>query len=200
MTAPKVVIIGAGIVGANLADELTARGRSDVTVLDQGPLPRTGGSTSHAPGLVFQTNASKTMTEFAKYTVSKFLELDCFNQVGGMEVATTPARWEDLKRKHGWATSWGVSGELIDVDECVRRWPLLDGSQIFGALYVPSDGLARAAKAVEALAERATARGAKFVGSTRVTDVLQDGGRVTGVRTDQGDFPADVVVSCAGFW
>ncbi|WP_206791804.1 FAD-dependent oxidoreductase [Amycolatopsis sp. MtRt-6] len=200
MTAPKVVIIGAGIVGANLADELTARGWTDVTVLDRGPLPRTGGSTSHAPGLVFQTNASKAMTDFARYTVSKFLELDCFLQVGGMEVATTPARWEDLKRKHGWATSWGVSGELIDADECVRRWPLLDGSRIFGALHVPTDGLARAAKAVEVLISRATERGARFVGATRVTDVLQEGGRVTGVRTDQGDFPADVVVSCAGFW
>src|SRR5207248_6422979 len=112
MTSPRVVIIGAGIGGANLADELTARGWTDVTVLDQGPLPRTGGSTSHAPGLVFQTNPSKAMTVFARYTVEKFLELDCFNQVGGMEVATTPARWADLKRKHGWATSWGVPGQL----------------------------------------------------------------------------------------
>ncbi|MEV6831674.1 FAD-dependent oxidoreductase [Amycolatopsis sp. NPDC051102] len=200
MTAPKVVIIGAGIVGANLADELTARGWTDVTVLDRGPLPRTGGSTSHAPGLVFQTNASKAMTDFAKYTVEKFVELDCFLQVGGMEVATTPARWEDLRRKHGWATSWGVPGQLIDADECVRRWPLLDGSRIFGALHVPTDGLARAAKAVEVLAGRAGSRGARFIGSAKVTDVLQEGGRVTGVRTDQGDFPADVVVSCAGFW
>ncbi|MBE8518829.1 FAD-dependent oxidoreductase [Amycolatopsis sp. H6(2020)] len=200
MSAPKVVIIGAGIVGANLADELTARGWTDVTVLDRGPLPRTGGSTSHAPGLVFQTNASKAMTDFARYTVEKFVELDCFLQVGGMEVATTPARWEDLKRKHGWATSWGVDGQLIDASECVERWPLLDGSRIFGALHVPTDGLARAAKAVEVLATRAGSRGAKFIGSTRVTDVLQERGRVTGVRTDQGDFPADVVVSCAGFW
>ncbi|MGW4065708.1 GcvT family protein [Amycolatopsis sp. NPDC004747] len=200
MSAPKVVIIGAGIVGANLADELTARGWTDVTVLDRGPLPRTGGSTSHAPGLVFQTNASKAMTDFAKYTVAKFLELDCFLQVGGMEVATTPARWEDLKRKRGWAASWGVPGRLIDAAECVERWPLLDESRIFGALHVPTDGLARAAKAVEVLAERATARGARFIGSTRVTDVLQEGGRVTGVRTGHGDFPADIVVSCAGFW
>jgi len=205
MTAPKVVIIGAGIVGANLADELATRGWTDVTVLDQGPLPRTGGSTSHAPGLVFQTNPSKTMAEFARYTVEKFLSLEvdglpCFNQVGGMEVATTPARWEDLKRKRGWATSWGIEASLIDADECVARWPLLDGSRIFGALHVPTDGLARAAKAVIALAERASARGARFVGSTKVTGVLQSGGRVTGVQTDQGDFPADIVVSCAGFW
>ena len=59
---PKVVVIGAGIVGTSLADELTARGWTDVTVLDRGPLFTTGGSTSHAPGLVFQTNPSKTMS------------------------------------------------------------------------------------------------------------------------------------------
>ena len=49
----KVVIIGAGIVGCALADELTQRGWTDVTVLEQGPLWAAGGSTSHAPGLVF---------------------------------------------------------------------------------------------------------------------------------------------------
>ena len=75
-TTPRVVIIGAGIVGANLADELTARGWDRVTVVDQGPLPLTGGSTSHAPGLVFQTNASKTMTALASYTVEKFTSID----------------------------------------------------------------------------------------------------------------------------
>ena len=54
MAGPRVVIIGAGIVGANLADELTARGWDQVTVVDQGPLPLTGGSTSHAPGWYFK--------------------------------------------------------------------------------------------------------------------------------------------------
>ena len=62
---PRVVVIGAGIVGCSLADELTARGWTDVTVLDQGPLPLTGGSSSHAPGLVFQTNSSPTLSAFA---------------------------------------------------------------------------------------------------------------------------------------
>ncbi|MBA2558893.1 MAG: FAD-dependent oxidoreductase, partial [Propionibacteriales bacterium] len=38
MTGPRVVVIGAGVVGAAVADELTARGWTDVTVLDQGPL------------------------------------------------------------------------------------------------------------------------------------------------------------------
>ena len=103
---PKIVVIGAGIVGTSLADELTARGCTDVTVVDRGPMFATGGSTSHAPGLVFQTNASKTMTAFARYTVEKFNSLEhpggwAFNQVGGLEVAPTPERWADLHRKAG---------------------------------------------------------------------------------------------------
>ena len=90
----RVVIIGAGIVGTNLADELVSRGWSNITVIEQGPLSMPGGSTSHAPGLVFQTNPSKTMTLFAKYTVEKLQSLkkdgqNCFNQLGGLEIATT---------------------------------------------------------------------------------------------------------------
>ena len=94
MPSPRVVIIGAGIVGANLADELTSRGWTDITVLDKGPIPMTGGSTSHAPGLVFQTNSSKTMTEFAAYTGRKLASLtrpgfSAFNRVGGLEISTS---------------------------------------------------------------------------------------------------------------
>lgn len=204
-TSPRVVIIGAGIVGANLADELTARGWDNITVLDQGPLPLTGGSTSHAPGLVFQTNASKTMTEFARYTVEKFLGLDvdgewCFNQVGGLEVATTPQRLADLHRKQGWATSWGIEGSVIEPEECAKLHPLIDRKRILGGFYVPTDGLAKAARVVTALIRRATARGAVFRGLSRVTGVEQSNGRVTGVATTDGVIPADIVVSCAGFW
>ena len=89
MAQPRVVLVGAGIVGCALADELTARGWTDVTVLDRGELAMPGGSSSHAPGLVFQTNPSRTMAGFARYTVEKLsgLELDglpCFNRVGGL--------------------------------------------------------------------------------------------------------------------
>ncbi|WP_366146617.1 FAD-dependent oxidoreductase [uncultured Pseudokineococcus sp.] len=206
MTTPRVVIIGGGIVGANLADELTMRGWDQVVVLDQGPLPLTGGSTSHAPGLVFQTSPSRTMTKLAAYTVEKLKGLDvdgqwCFNQVGGLEVATTPQRLADLERKIGWRKAWGYDdGRLLSPQECVERHPLLDRERVLGGLHVPSDGLAKAPRAVVALMRRAQSRGAQFRGGTRVLDVETSGGRVTGVRTADGVVPADVVVSCAGFW
>lgn len=205
MGSPRVVIIGAGIVGTNVADELTARGWDRITVLDQGPLPLTGGSTSHAPGLVFQTNASKTMTELARYTVEKFMGLEvdgqwCFNQLGGLEVATTEERLADLHRKQGWATSWGIEGSVIDPSECAKLHPLIDRSRVLGGLYVETDGLAKASRAVVALTRRAESRGAVFRGSTKVIGIEQTGGRVTGVATDNGVIEADIVVSCAGFW
>ncbi|MFI7099388.1 FAD-dependent oxidoreductase [Streptomyces sp. NPDC050161] len=204
-TDARVVVIGAGIVGCSLADELTARGWRDVTVLDQGPLPAPGGSTSHAPGLVFQAGPSKTMTEFATYTVEKFnsLEVDglsCFNPVGGLEIATTEERWADLHRKAGLAASWGVRAELLTPRRCADLWPLLDEGRIHGGLYTPDDGLARAVPACRAQMARAESRGARFLERHTVTGIERDGGHVTGVVTDRGTFPADHVVSAAGFW
>ncbi|MGV9801637.1 GcvT family protein [Mycobacterium sp. NPDC003449] len=201
----KVVVIGAGIVGTALADEVTARGWTDVTVVDRGPLFATGGSTSHAPGLVFQTNPSKTMSAFARYTVEKFNTLDhpagwAFNPVGGLEIATTPERWADLHRKAGWAQAWGIEGTLRSPAECVALHPLLDPDRVLGGFHTPTDGLANAVRAAEAQARRATARGAVFLPHTEVFGILEQGGRVTGVRTSAGVIDADVVVCAAGFW
>ncbi|MCU1647763.1 MAG: sarcosine dehydrogenase [Nocardia sp.] len=205
MAHPKVVIIGAGIVGTSLADEITSRGWTDVTVLDRGPLFTTGGSTSHAPGLVFQTNSSKTMTEFARYTTEKFLALDheegwVFNPVGGLEVATTPERWQDLHRKAGWAQSWGIEGRLLEPAECAVLHPLLDADRILGGFHTPADGLAKALRAASAQARLATARGARFRPYQEVLGIVERGGRVAGVETADGIIDADIVICAAGFW
>lgn len=204
-STPRIVIIGAGIVGTNLADELVDRGWNNITVVDQGPLNLPGGSTSHAPGLVFQTNPSKTMSAFARYTVEKLLSLtedgiSCFDQVGGLEVATTETRLADLKRKLGYAESWGIDGRILSPAECRELYPLLNEEDILGGLHVPSDGLARAARAVQLLIRRTEAAGVTYRGNTAVTGIEQSDRRVTGVETSEGVIPADIVVSCAGFW
>src|SRR5215212_10629369 len=146
-----VVIVGAGIVGCSVAEHLGRHGWRDVVVLDQGPLFEAGGSTSHAPGLMFQTNPSKMMTDLAKYSVCRYMELEvdgrpCGYQVGGIEVAETPERLADLKRRHGLAASWGLKSHLISPDECAEKIPLLDTDKILGGFFVPSDGIARASE------------------------------------------------------
>ncbi|KAI9367763.1 Aminomethyltransferase folate-binding domain-containing protein [Aspergillus egyptiacus] len=202
----KLLIIGAGIVGANLADELLRLGCKDITVVEQGPLDLPGGSTSHAPGLVFQTTPSKTMTRFAQYTVQKLLSIQedgvsCFNPLGGLEVATTPERMEELKRKLGYARSWGVEeARLVSAQECVELYPRLNSEMVLAGLYVPSDGLALAARATRILIERTRQAGVRYLANTPVTGIEKRDGRVTGVSTPTGVIEADVVVSCAGFW
>ncbi|KAJ6108250.1 NAD dehydrogenase [Penicillium sp. IBT 18751x] len=204
-SSQRVVIIGAGIVGTNIADELVSRGWSDITVVEQGPLKMPGGSTSHAPGLVFQTTPSKTMTNLARYTIEKLQSLEkdgqsCFNQVGGLEIATTPARLEDLKRKHGYASSWGIDARLVSTDDCLKMYPHLNKNMVLGGLHIPTDGLALAARATQLLIEKTSNAGVRYRGSTPVTGIEKTGRRVTGVITPTGTIPADIIISCAGFW
>ncbi|MFE7129550.1 FAD-dependent oxidoreductase [Streptomyces sp. NPDC057638] len=213
MPRTSVVIIGAGIVGCSLAAELTARGWSDVTVLEQGESPMPGGSTSHAPGLVFRTNPSRTMSRLAIRTVETLTALGAFDAVGGLEVATTPERLADLRRKAGLAASWGIRAEVVGPGRCAELWPPLDRDRVLGGLHTPDDGIAHAVEAARRQRERALARGARFLDRHTVTGVERassPGGagpphhgtrdRVTAVVTDRGVFPAERVVSAAGFW
>jgi glycine cleavage system T protein len=201
----RLVIIGAGIVGCSAAYHLANRGWRDIIVLDQGPLFETGGSTSHAPGLVFQTNPSKTMTELAKRTVALYERLGragqpCFYRVGSMEVATTPSRWAELQRRRGFGRSWDLDGALLSAAEAQAKLPLLDASKILGAYYVPGDGIAKAVRACEQMARLIQAHGTAFRGDTPVTAIEVASGRVCGVLTPGGSITTERVLICAGIW
>jgi glycine/D-amino acid oxidase-like deaminating enzyme len=164
----ETVIVGAGIVGASAAYHLAELGATDVLVLDQGPLFETGGSTSHAPGLAFQTNGSRMMCRIAQDAVALYATLEVDGEpawygVGGLEVATTPERLRELKRRLGFARSWGLDGaELLTAAEAAERIPLLDPSAMLGAYHVPSDGIAKGVRITAALAARASVRGVAF--------------------------------------
>lgn len=200
----RAVIIGAGIVGCSVAYHLTKLGWRDVVVVEQGPLFETGGSTSHAPGLVFQVNPSKTMTGFARHSVDLWtqLELDgvpCAKTVGSLEVAWTPERLVDLKRKAGYGLSWGVEAHLLSPAEARDLVPMLS-DQILGALSVPSDVHTRATRPAESMAREAERNGASFHGKVRVSGLDVARGRIRGVRTTHGDIRTDLVIAAAGIW
>jgi glycine cleavage system T protein len=203
-TRAQIVIIGAGIVGASTAYYLARLGATDVVVIDQGPLFETGGSTSHAPGGVFQVNHSKTMSEFAKSTTELFSGLEsaggpAWYPVGSLEVAWTKERLTDLKRKLGAARSWGIESELLSPAETIERIPLLC-DKILGALHIPSDGIARPVRAVEAMAADATARGVTFHGNIEITGIDVEGGRAKRIRTCAGDIEAEQILIATGIW
>ena len=203
-THARAVVIGAGIVGCSVAYHLTKLGWRDVVVVEQGPLFETGGSTSHAPGLVFQLNPSKTMTGFARHSVDLWtqLELDgvpCAKTVGSLEVAWTPERLVDLKRKAGYGLSWGVDAHLLSPREARDLVPVLS-DRILGALHVPSDVHTKATRPAEAMAREAERNGASFHGKVKVSGLDIARGRIRGVRTTLGDIRTDLVIAAAGIW
>ena len=200
----RAVVVGAGIAGCSVAYHLTQLGWRDIVVVDQGPLFDTGGSTSHAPGLVFQINASKTMTSFARHTVDLWTQMEfdgvpCAKTVGSLEVAWTPERLADLKRKVGYGLSWGVAAHLLSAAEARDLFPPLS-ERVLGALYVPSDIQTKATRPAEAMAREAEKNGAAFHGHVKVTGFRIAKGRIAGVQTSRGDIATDLVVSAVGIW
>ncbi|HEY1596190.1 MAG TPA: FAD-dependent oxidoreductase, partial [Thermoleophilaceae bacterium] len=202
----RAVIVGAGIAGASVAYHLAEQGWDDLVLLDQGPLWRTGGSTSHAPGLVFQHNGSHTMTRLAQWTVELLssLSLDgqpCYHAVGGIEVAVTEERWAELDRRYGRALSYGLDGRLLTPAEVAGQLPMIDADLILGGLHVADDGVAKGLLAAEALARPAIESGAlSAFGSCQVTGLTVADGRVTGVETPRGRVRSDNVVIACGIW
>ncbi|MFB6196462.1 MAG: FAD-dependent oxidoreductase [Haloplanus sp.] len=195
------VVVGAGCVGCSAAYHLSELGRDDVVVVDRGPLFETGGSTSHAPGLVFQTTGNKLMSEMAAYTRELYSDLDSFRQSGGIEVAYTEKRWDFLKRKREWGRAYGLSGgELLDPEAVAARIPQIDPEVIHGGYYLPTDGKAHAVDASATMAERARDRGVEFYGETWVNDVETADGEVQAVVTDRGRIEAEEVLLATNIW
>jgi glycine/D-amino acid oxidase-like deaminating enzyme len=153
--------------------------------------------------LVVQGGASRTSSEFAKYTAEKFGALThadgpVYRAVGGLEIATTELRLAELRRASQWARSWGIEATLLEPAECERRYPLLGPNRVLGGLHTPSDGVVDTSRAAEAQARAAMARGATFLPHKEVLEILGEAGQVTGVRTAVDIVDADIVVCAAG--
>jgi glycine/D-amino acid oxidase-like deaminating enzyme len=103
----RAVIIGAGIVGNSLAYHLALLGWRDLVLVDKGPMPNPGGSTGHASNFIFPVDYSKMMTELTADSTAQYKELGVFIESGGIEIARTYARTQELRRRAGAATGLG---------------------------------------------------------------------------------------------
>ena len=198
----RAVVIGCGIVGNSVAYHLTDQGWSDVVLLDKGLLPNPGGSTGHASNFIFPVDHSKEMTQLTLESVRQYEEMGVFTESGGIEVARTAERMEELTRRMASAKAWGIEPvSLVTPAEVKELVPFIDESVILGGFYSPSVGVVDSLRAGTIMRERGQESGKLTVfANTEVTAIDVEAGRVRRVRTTAGDVETDVVVIACGVW
>ncbi len=197
----NVVVIGAGIVGNSVAYHLALAGWREIVLLDKGTLPNPGGSTGHASNFIYLTDHSKEMTAFTLESVRQYEELGVFTRSGGIEVARTHERMEELKRRIASSKSWGIDSELLTPAQVRALVPYVDDSVILGGFHTPGVGVVDSLRAGTLMRERAQELGALTIGAgAEVTGLDVERGRIRLVRTDAGDIEANVVIIACGAW
>ena len=198
----KCVVIGGGIVGNSLIGHLAELGWRDLVQLDKGPFPNPGGSTGHASNFIYPVDHSKEMTQLTLDSMRQYKEAGTLIESGGIEVARTEERMEELRRRMASAKSFGVDGvRLVTPAEVKELVPFIDESVIVGGFYTPSVAVVDSLRFGTIMRERAQELGAVQVfPNTEVLGIDVENGRVKRVRTSRGDVEAGVVVIACGVW
>ena len=200
-TSARAVVVGAGIVGNSLVYHLAKLGWKDLVLLDKGPLPNPGGSTGHASNFIFPVDHSKEMTTLTRDSARQYEELGVLTISGGIEVARTEARMQELTRRMSSATSWGVPSELIDNDRLLELVPYINTDIILGSFYTPEVSVVDSLRAGTLMREYAQEQNALAISaSTEVTGVDVESGRVRRVHTDKGPIETEYLFIACGIW
>jgi glycine cleavage system aminomethyltransferase T/glycine/D-amino acid oxidase-like deaminating enzyme len=195
----RVVIVGGGVGGAAIAHHLAALGERDVVLLDRSEL--TSGSTFHSAGLVGQLRSSVSLTRMMMDSVELYRTLDCgWVECGGIRLACTPEREQEVLRQVAWAKTFGLPLALISAEQARELFPLMSGEGVRCASYLPSDGYLDPSLLTTALVDGAREGGCRVFTHTRVTSIDVVDQRVRGVQTEWGPIEAEVVVDAGGMF
>ena len=151
----RIVVAGAGAVGASVAYHLALLGADDVVLADSTGVA--GGSTSRAMGGVRQQFSTAAEVRLAQSSIRFFEELGAplFRQVGYLFLATTEPGLAALEERRGLQASLGVPVERVDP----RGVAGLAVDDVLGAVTCREDGVADPAGVCREVVRRAAELG-----------------------------------------
>ncbi len=205
----RVVVVGAGILGASIAWRLSSRG-CDVTIIDRAQ-PGSGAS-SHS--FAWINAGSKEPLHYHNLNRRSMEMWDSFAAAiaddGGS--ASVGLRWggkvsweidskgaERLIAEVRQLQTWGYPTRLIDSSELSELVPSLELDLVLVAEYSDNEAQVEPQMIVDACLRRLSEHGASILTETEVTGLGRtDDGRVVAVETTAGDVECDTVVLAAG--
>lgn len=210
MTNPAIphydaIIIGAGSIGAPTAFFISQAGYK-VLVLDQAP---SVGQTSNkrAIGGIRATHSDPAKIQLSLRSIEIFStwqerygdDIE-WAEGGYVFVARTPREEKILKDLLVTQKSYGLNIDWLDKPQLLDLIPDLNPKELTGGTYSPKDGNASPLLAVHSFYVHAMEYGAIFKFNEKVTEIITRGGKVVGVKTNSGEYGADIVVNAAGPW
>ncbi len=210
MQRPDVIIVGGGIIGCAIAFSLAKSGVRPL-VLERGQVG--GEASSGAAGmLTAQTHADETGPLFDLKLASRALYEELANELldrtgldieyrrlGHVTPALTDEENEAVERRVEWQRARGLLAERLDATEARALEPGL-APDVRGAGWFPEDHHVNNSAATQALASATMRLGGQFRAGCAVLDLVEEGQRVTGVRTTDETLSAGTVILCAGAW
>jgi sarcosine oxidase subunit beta len=201
--AYDVIIIGAGSVGAPAALSMAEAGLRTL-VIDQEASPGQG-SNKAAIGGIRATHSDpakiriclRSLDIFSSWRDRRGDDLE-WHRGGYCFVAYAEAEEKSLRELLVVQKGYGLNIDWLDREALLDLIPDLNPDGLRGGTYSPDDGNASPLLAAHAFAAAARRAGAEFVFREKVQSLILANGAVRGVRTDGGEYGAEVVVNAAG--
>jgi len=205
ITHYDVIIIGSGSVGTPAALCLAKAGYKTL-VLDGAPSVGQG-SNKRAIGGVRATHSDSAKIRLCLRSIEIFRTWqeeygeDIEWVTGGYSFVAYREQEEDtLKALLQKQKALGLNIDWYDHHDLLRIVPDLNPVGLLGGTYSPEDGNCSPLLALHAYYTHAVQTGAVFHYNEPVRNLVLQGGKIRGVKTDQGEYVADVVINAAGAW
>lgn len=201
----RVVVIGGGVVGVSVLYHLAKLGWTDIALIERSEL--TAGSTWHAAAGFHGLNSDPNISALQGYTINLYKQIEKesgqsvgLHMTGGIELASTPERWEFLKAEWALFRTLGMEARLIDRDEIAAMCPIISLDGVEGGLFDPQEGHLDPHGTTHAYATAAKKLGADVVLRNRVTALTPLPGGEWQVDTEHGPVRCLHVINAAGLW
>ena len=198
----RVVVAGAGIIGAPIAYNLAKAGAS-VTIIDrQAPASHASRGTfawinatwAKQPRHYHALNQD-SVSDWGEWQASLGIPV---RWGGSLEWFDGKARTERLAGQIDEQAAWGEPARMVEASELIQLEPGLVIDPDVVAAYSPNDGAVDPVLATQTLLSAAGQLGAVVQYPSAITGVQITGGRLTAVETDTGVIPADRLVLATG--
>ncbi len=203
MKKADVIIVGGGIIGCSTAYNLARKG-IQVLVIEREEIGA-GGSSRNGGG-VRQSARDLREMPLALYSVrnlwpnlSDELGVDVeYVQKGNLRLGKTPAHMKRLDDIVQQGKSVGLGLDVLSQEEVKEVCPYVS-DEVIGAIFCPTDGHANPMLATLAYYKRAKELGVTFIVGEEVLEVTLQKGKVSGVRTNAGEYKAPQVLLAAAY-